>query len=81
MPMALIDRIGLALLLEPMTLVDLAIALHAAPRSIAIELRWLTDSKKVCTRSDRVAELKPIYFLTRQGRQWAESAINQEKTA
>ncbi len=80
MPLAMIDRIGLALLLEPMTLVDLAIALHAAPRSVAIELRWLTDSKKVCTRSDRAAELKPIYFLTRAGRDWAQGAL-KEKTA
>ena len=77
----LIDRIGLTLLLEPMTRDDIAMALHEKPADIARELRHLCDClpRLVCTKDDQLAELRPIYFLTRRGREWAQGAIEKEK--
>lgn len=78
--MQLIDRIGLALLVEPMTIDDLCLMLHATRKDVCRELRHLVSSKTVCTRNDRAAELAPLYFLTRRGREWAEGAITKETT-
>lgn len=80
--MILIDRIGLALLLEPMTRDDLCLALHAQPKEVAAELRHLAECvpKLVCTKDDQLAELRPIYFLTRKGRAWAEAFLTKETT-
>lgn len=79
--MNLVDRIGHALLLEPMTRDDIAMALHVQSKDVAKELRHLCDCipKLVCTKDYQVAELRPIYFLTRRGREWAEGAIDKER--
>ncbi len=80
MPLALIDRIGLALLLEPMTLDDLVMALHGNRKEISTELRHLLASGHLFIPQDRLAELRPLYHLTRRGRAWAEGAITKETT-
>lgn len=68
MPDQLIDRIGRALLLEPMTREDLALMLHETTKNVCRELRHLVDSSHVATTN-----YGPVkYFLTRKGRTWAE---------
>lgn len=79
MPTPLIDRVGRALLLEPMTRDDIAMALHETPRDVARELLHLASSRMIATRQDTVAELAPIYFLTRAGMEWAQSGIESVK--
>lgn len=75
MPDQLIDRVGRALLLEPMTREDLALMLHETPKAICRELRHLIDSRHVATRPCLMDNLKPLYFLTRHGRNWAEGSL------
>ena len=70
----LIDRVGRALLLEPMTREDLALALHETTKNVCRELRHLIDSSHVATTNH---DFKPRYFLTRRGRVWAEGKINE----
>lgn len=72
MPDHLIDRVGRALLLEPMTREDLALMLHELPANVCRELRHLVQSRHVAIRQDAVDNLKPLYFLTRNGRLWAQ---------
>lgn len=76
MPDQLIDRVGRALLLEPMTREDLALMLHETPKNVCRELRQLIDSRHVATREAQAECLKPVYFLTRQGRDWAEGGLS-----
>lgn len=80
--MNLIDRIGLALLLEPMTINDLCSMLHATRKDVAREIRHLTmcQPRLVCVKGDMSPELWPIYYLTRAGMTWAEGAM-KERTA
>lgn len=69
MPEHLIDRIGRALLLEPMTREDLALMLHETPKNVCRELTHLIASRLVAIRQD---SWKPLYYLTRPGRDWAQ---------
>lgn len=77
MPEALIDRVGRALLLEPMTREDLALMLHELPKNVCRELSHLMASRHVAIRQDTLDNLKPLYYLTRKGREWAALSFSE----
>ncbi len=75
-PNQLIDRIGRALLIEPMTREELALMLHESLKPVCRELSHLIDSRHVTTHQ---CQFKPVYCLTRRGRDWAEAGLQGPK--
>lgn len=73
--MQLIDRIGSALLLEPLTLGDMESMLSEPRGTIRREVLHLIDSGMVLRKPHYC---DTMYSLTRRGRDWATAGIQGE---